>query len=487
MRIPRRSALLLAASAAAVSMTLSVPGLGSADPPPNNADVPSVETTAPQPAEEPGAGSTAPAPETADEMYPGPAQPPASDTPSESSSTAPDTETPGSEVPSSESPRESSAPSSSESAKPAPERQSRMAVAAGCQTYPPTTFQVCGRIRDKYNQTGGPLGFLLLPKSNELTNPGNTGKRSEFLGGNIYWSAATDAHPVAHDFLTKWGHYGYETGHMKYPTTDEIVLPGGRRQEFQGAHLYYSPSAGTHNVQGAILAKYQALGAQSGVLGYPTSDERVTPDGVGRFNTFEYGSLYWSPATGAHAVYGPVLEKWAAAGYERSTYGYPTAGAVGLPDGSDRQTFQRGTITVPAANLGSPPWSRPVDKVPGRNYDDALECIGGYDNGALTIFHMTGETLYCRDFSQHIYKRHFGSLEEDEWNDFQTCVAHTLASTERGFSPNEDGMYGRTRYNTYSGVRSYVIVRESNKSVYTAYTNTTGGGDWGGCRQFLIG
>ncbi|OUC77232.1 LGFP repeat-containing protein [Gordonia lacunae] len=61
------------------------------------------------------------------------------------------------------------------------------AVAAGCQIYPPTTFQVCGAIRDKYNQMGGPTSFLLLPKSNELTNPGNTGKRSEFIGGNIYW------------------------------------------------------------------------------------------------------------------------------------------------------------------------------------------------------------------------------------------------------------------------------------------------------------
>ncbi|MFI8775419.1 LGFP repeat-containing protein [Gordonia sp. NPDC062954] len=97
------------------------------------------------------------------------------------------------------------------------------AVAAGCQIYPPTSFQVCGAIRDKYNQMGGPTSFLLFPKSNELTNPGNTGKRSEFIGGNIYWSAATGAHPVAHEFLFKWGDHGYETGFLKYPKTDEIV------------------------------------------------------------------------------------------------------------------------------------------------------------------------------------------------------------------------------------------------------------------------
>ena len=173
------------------------------------------------------------------------------------------------------------------------------AVAAGCQIYPPTTFQVCGAIRDKYNQMGGPTSFLLFPKSNELTNPGNTGKRSEFIGGNIYWSAATDAHPVAHDFLTKWGDHGYETGFMKYPTTDEIVLTGGRRQEFQGASIYWSQINGAHSVQGKIREKWLALGGSSGSLGFPTSDEVVLPDGQGRMNHFEHGSIYWHPSTGA--------------------------------------------------------------------------------------------------------------------------------------------------------------------------------------------
>lgn len=339
---------MLAASAATLSMALSVPGAALADPAPKNADVPLISTTEAQPAEDPGGEETAPAPETSDELYPGPAEPPASEAPSQSSE-VPDTGTPESEVPSSEAPAESSAPSASESAKPAPERQSRMAVAAGCQTYPPTTFQVCGRIRDKYNQTGGPTGFLLLPKSNELTNPGNTGKRSEFLGGNIYWSAATDAHPVAHDFLTKWGDYGYETGHMKYPTTDEIVMTGGRRQEFQGAAIYWSLPTGAHNVQGTIRTKYLALGGPGGALGWPTSDEKVTPDGNGRYNTFERGAIYWSAATGAHAVSGLVGLMWANDGYEAGQWGYPT-GAQTVEGTNVRQSFQGGVIRYSTAN-----------------------------------------------------------------------------------------------------------------------------------------
>jgi hypothetical protein len=220
-----------------------------------------------------------------------------------------------------------------------------MAVAAGCQTYPPTTFQVCGRIRDKYNQTGGPAGFLLFPKSNELTNPGNTGKRTEFVGGNIYWSAATDAHPVAHEFLTKWGEKGYESGYLKYPTTDEIVLSDGtsRRQEYQGGSIYFAFGIGAHTIQGSIRDKWRAMGAENGALGFPTSDEMVTPDGKGRYNTFQHGSIYWSPTTGAHAVSGIILAEWALANYEQGTYGYPTSDQY-TNAGGHAQDFQGGTI-----------------------------------------------------------------------------------------------------------------------------------------------
>lgn len=230
----------------------------------------------------------------------------------------------------------------------APQALAATAVAAGCQIYPPTTFQVCGAIRDKYNQMGGPTSFLLLPKSNELTNPGNTGKRSEFIGGNIYWSAATGAHPVAHEFLFKWGDHGYERGFLKYPTTDEIVLAVdgiSRRQQFQGGHIYWSPATGAHSIQGLIYDKWKAFGAETGVLKFPTSDEIVAPDGKGRFTNFQGGAIYWHPTTGAHPVYGPLHVFWGLSGYEAGPYGYPTGDPVYTGDNVSQQ-FQRGTLRL---------------------------------------------------------------------------------------------------------------------------------------------
>jgi uncharacterized protein with LGFP repeats len=53
------------------------------------------------------------------------------------------------------------------------------------------------------------------------------------------------------------------------------------------------------SVIGAIRDKWLAFGGDSSFLGQPLTDELTTPDGVGRFNHFQGGSIYWTPSTGA--------------------------------------------------------------------------------------------------------------------------------------------------------------------------------------------
>src|SRR5919199_153072 len=76
----------------------------------------------------------------------------------------------------------------------------------------------------------------------------------------------------------------------------------------------------------------------------PLTDETGTPDGVGRFNHFAGGSIYWTPETGAHEVHGAIRDKWANMGWERSELGYPTSDEHDIPGGRISQ-FQRGEIT----------------------------------------------------------------------------------------------------------------------------------------------
>ena len=83
--------------------------------------------------------------------------------------------------------------------------------------------------------------------------------------------------------------------------------------------------------------------ANTGFLGFPKTDEMVTPDRIGRYNHFTGGSIYWTPATGAHEVHGLIRDRWAALGWERSRLGYPTTDEYGVTFGR-KNTFQRGEI-----------------------------------------------------------------------------------------------------------------------------------------------
>ncbi len=106
--------------------------------------------------------------------------------------------------------------------------------------------------------------------------------------------------------------------------SQEMPAPrGGRCRDFQNASIYWSPGTGAHEVHGDIRVKWAQCGGSNGFLGYPTTDETGTPDGRGRFNHFEGGSIYWTPQTGAHEVHGDIRQRWAEMGWERSRLRYP--------------------------------------------------------------------------------------------------------------------------------------------------------------------
>jgi hypothetical protein len=83
-------------------------------------------------------------------------------------------------------------------------------------------------------------------------------------------------------------------------------------------------SAGAFEVHGTIREKYLAFGAEASILGYPLTDETGTPDGIGRFNHFQSGSIYWTPGTYAQEVHGLIRDRWSSLGWERNPQlGYP--------------------------------------------------------------------------------------------------------------------------------------------------------------------
>ena len=202
-----------------------------------------------------------------------------------------------------------------------------------------------GAIGAKYEVLGGRSGLLGPALRSEQDVPG--GRVQEFSGGRIYWSPQHGAYEVHGLILERYTLLGGTSSFLGMPVSDEEIGPAGvhgRVSRFTGGSIYWSPATGARVVQGAILEDYRNPRDLRPRSAYPTTDELPTPDGVGRFNHFTYGmSIYWTPATGAHALYGAIREHWAATGWERNL-GYPLTTELYMRDGARRVEFQHGEI-----------------------------------------------------------------------------------------------------------------------------------------------
>lgn len=205
---------------------------------------------------------------------------------------------------------------------------------------------VKGAILARYDALGGAQSYLGAPLTSETPTPVRTGAYNVFQAGSIYWSPTTGAWDLHGLILANWAALGFENSVLGFPTSGENALAGDARfQSFERGLSYYSPASGAHEVHGAILAEYAALGYERSRLGLPVTNETPTPDGLGRYELFEHGSIYWTPITGAHEVLGSILAKWASIGYERSVLSYPTSDPVAVAGGGRESTFLLGTIT----------------------------------------------------------------------------------------------------------------------------------------------
>ena len=211
-------------------------------------------------------------------------------------------------------------------------------------------FEVHGGILDRWGTLGRQSGALGFPVTDESVTRDRAGRYNHFQGGSIYWSPTTGAQSVQGSIRTVWSQLGWETGPLGYPLTNESVTRdrAGRYNHFQGGSIYWSPTTGAQSVQGSIRTVWSQLGWETGPLGYPLTPERVAPDGRGRYNHFQSGSVYWSPTTGAHEVRGSIRERWSEMGWELGWLGYPTSNEYDVPGGR-RSDFQQGSIVWTAA------------------------------------------------------------------------------------------------------------------------------------------
>lgn len=223
-------------------------------------------------------------------------------------------------------------------------------IVYGHTSPPPAT--PCYTIAQKYDLYSAADGSIGTPTTGENVAPDGVGHYQHFNGStgdrpwgdsSLYWTPTTCAHSIRGAIRGTWSSLGWER-FFGYPTTDETATPDqyGRYNHFQWGSIYWTPKTGAHEIHGAIRDKWASLGWER-FFGYPTTNESTTPDGVGRYNHFDGGgSIYWTPSTGAHEIHGPIRDKWASLGWETNpNLGYPITDV--LP--STSPTYGNGNYT----------------------------------------------------------------------------------------------------------------------------------------------
>lgn len=248
------------------------------------------------------------------------------------------------------------------------------------------------------------------PVTDERTCPDGVGKNRVYQDGKtiVYWTPQTPAAAVTGENLKKYAQIGYEKSVLGYPITNEVkIRDQGTYQRFQRGNMYHTPKYGSKIVYGSIFNKWGELNYENGPLGYPVTDELTASDGKGRYNEFEFGTLYWSAKTGANEIHGLIRESFKDSG-GLEVVGYPTTSEREVPSKTGRYNhFENGSIYWKKGQKKAifvPKWV--VDVWAGLGWEDGalgypigkIETIDGieqlgFEAGTIGYDHQADQTL----------------------------------------------------------------------------------------------
>ncbi|MEE6166113.1 MULTISPECIES: LGFP repeat-containing protein [unclassified Mycolicibacterium] len=205
---------------------------------------------------------------------------------------------------------------------------------------------VTGAILEKYEALGGPadsdLGF---PTIDEGAGRAPDSRNSTFSASDkpvIFWTPATGAHVVRGAINAGWDKLGGSAGVLGVPSEDEAYRGDVVSQKFTGGELSWNPKTKEFTTDPpdlagqlsgltvaddpttAISAAHRAAGGDMGPLGAKDGDQYpIGADGVGQ--KYAHGAIFYTPATGAAAISGQLLEKYQSVGGPEGDLGFPTS------------------------------------------------------------------------------------------------------------------------------------------------------------------
>ncbi|MRG60553.1 hypothetical protein GE115_11850 [Agromyces sp. CFH 90414] len=203
-------------------------------------------------------------------------------------------------------------------------------------------------IAAEYSAQGGPGGHLGQPITEVVVIPQNGGGLGQaFQNGSIYWTPATGALTVrAGPLRDYYFQLGGAAGPMGWPMLNQQSIPdngGGLGQLFTGGSLYSSP-AGTFLVKDPIRGGYFEQNGAAGPMGWPVADQTCGLPLGACGQRFAAGEVLWTPAGGAHSIWGAIRAGFVKAGGIGGAWGAPTSALVTLGGGAGvGQAFARGS------------------------------------------------------------------------------------------------------------------------------------------------
>lgn len=206
------------------------------------------------------------------------------------------------------------------------------------------------RIEIKY-QDMGLVGSILGRAETKERDAARGGRKRRYANGMILWHRNHGAHEVHGPVANRYRDSGADSGPLGYPTTDHRPVGDGKGQfvRFQHGSIYRHPTHGVRIVLGRTDRRYRNLRGPRGQLGYPTSATHEA-NGPGKVTDFQRGSIFMSPDTDAVEVTGQVLSVYRSRGGPAgSKLGFPVSPAQSMPDGGRRQRFEDGLIIGPGA------------------------------------------------------------------------------------------------------------------------------------------
>ncbi|WP_308796734.1 LGFP repeat-containing protein [Agromyces silvae] len=192
------------------------------------------------------------------------------------------------------------------------------------------------------------------PNAAALANIGGTGDGCSAYGNRNFWVFYNNwfgptTMPGANEITALWNATGGASGVLGAATSGFITIAehgGGLGQAFANGSIYWTSATGAQYVIGPIKDYYFARRGAAGPLRYPTSStQQITAQGGGAGQVFQGGSVYTS-GFGTFRVDVPIRDTyWAYAG-AAGPLGWPTAelSTSTVKGGGSGQSFQAGAI-----------------------------------------------------------------------------------------------------------------------------------------------